>query len=38
MFPKYKNQFKVYDQLNINKNTMLVNRGIGSSFEIGFRI
>lgn len=26
-----------YDQLNINQNTLKVNRGIGSSFEIGFK-
>lgn len=26
-----------YDQLNINQNTLQVNRGIGSSFEIGFK-
>jgi len=26
-----------YDQLNINENTLSVDRGIGSSFEIGFK-
>lgn len=26
-----------YDQLNTNQNTLPVNRGIGSSFEIGFK-